>query len=73
MFSVGQKVETNDIFAGQQIRISKELGKNFPTYENGTITNIQRIVFRESYVPDMVIITLDSGFHHNADMFKEMV
>lgn len=73
MFSVGQKVETNARFACQQIRISKELGKNFPTYENGTITNIQRIVFRESYVPDLVIITLDSNFRHNADMFKEMV
>lgn len=73
MFSIGQKVETNDIFAGQRIRISKELGKNFPTYEKGIITNVRKIVFRESYVPDMVIITLDSGFNHNEDMFKEMV
>lgn len=72
MFSIGQKVETNDRFAGQRIRISKELGKNFTTYEKGTITNVRKIVFRESYVPDMVIITLDSGFHHNADMFKEI-
>lgn len=73
MFSVGQNVETNARFAGQRIRISKELGKTFPTYEMGTITNIQRIVFRESYVPDMVIITLDSNFRHNADMFKDGV
>lgn len=71
-FTIGQHVETNQRFREQAERINEIYCMDRPLYHKGMIVQVDRTKFRDRSIPDIVILTLDTGFKHSESMFSHI-